>query len=134
VTKLSRFLVVLLVLLSAFLVYTIVRRSASRPMLFASDVSEDSIMVYAGRADSLSAVAESLKAEFNRIGIINRPGLSLRMTRLGEEISGLRQAIARWNEAQHGYDREQAYHECILIYGRASGICEGLKIETDTTE
>jgi hypothetical protein len=133
-TKLSRFLVVLLVLLSAFLVYTIVRRSTSRPMLFASDVSEDSIMVYADRADSLSSAVDSLSAQLGRAGLLKRPGMSLRLTRLGEEIDGLRQAIARWNEAQHGYDRDQAYHECILIYGRASGICEGLKVEADTTE
>jgi len=132
VTTLYRVLVVALVLLSAFLVYTIVRRSAPRPMLFSSDVGKDTIDAYARRADSLAAVAESLNVEFSRTGIINRPGLSLRMVRLGEEIDGLRQAVERWEQSQQSFDRDRAYRECILIYGRASGICEGLKVEADS--
>jgi len=132
-TKLYRILVVLFVLLSAFLIYLLVQRSAERrPLLFQSDVSEDSVAAYARRADSLSVVAETLTAQFNHSGLLRRPGLSLRLNRLNEEIDGLRMAVERWREAQQGYDKNQAYHECILIYGRASGICEGLKTEADT--
>jgi len=102
-------------------------------MLFVSDVSEVSIASYAARADSLAVVAESLDERFDRAGILARPAVGLRLSRLSEEIEGLRQAIERWHSAQDAFGRNQAYRECILIYGRASGMCEGLNAETDTT-
>ncbi len=131
-TKLYRALVILLVLLSGFLVYTIVRRAAPRPVLYASDVSAESVGVYERHADSLDLVSDSLRAQFDRSGLIKQPGIALRLQRLDEEITGLRQAVERWHVAQQGYDRNQAYYDCVLMYGRASGICEGLKVETDT--
>jgi len=133
-TGLYRLLVVALVLLSGTLVYIIVRQTRPRPMLFSSAVSEDSTLSYAARAESLDAIADSLDASYRHTGIIARPGVAYRLGRLNEEIDGLRFAVERWRAAQDVYDRNQSWRECILIYGRASGVCDALKAEGEGEE
>jgi hypothetical protein len=124
---LLRVIVVLLILLAGLLVYLIVRQSRSRVDLLAHEVSADSIAVYQARADSLAIVAESLEVRYERAGALAKPGALRQLTALKDEIASLRIAIDKWRNTRGKYGEGQAFQKCVLLYGRASGICEALE-------
>jgi len=124
---LLRVIVVLLIVLAGLLVYLIVRQSRSRVDLLAHEVSADSIAVYQARADSLAVIAESLEVRFEKAGALTRPVVLRELATLEDEIASLRIAIDKWRNARGKYGEGQASRECILLYGRASGICDALQ-------
>jgi tryptophan 2,3-dioxygenase len=122
-----RLLLAAFVLLSAALVYIIVRQSRARVDYLPSEVSLDSIEMYARRADSLGRVAAVLAADIGALPALERPQAQWRLGRLREEIAALETAVERWRVARDPSSQDQAFRECILLYGRASGMCEVLR-------
>ena len=128
-TKLYRILLILFIVLCAVLVYIIVRQSRTRVDYLASEVSADSITSYETRADSLGRAAEVLEADLGSLSGLAKASARRRLDGLRGEIAALRTAIERWRAARTPEDNNQAYRECILLYGKASGICEGLSTD-----
>lgn len=122
-------LTALLVLVSAVTVFLAVRLYTGRAPVYASQVGPDSIAVYERKADSLEQVVASLAARMDSIGLLRRPGLNFKLQRLEGEIAGLRRAIAEWHRTRDSARRNQLYQECLVLYGRASGMCELLLTE-----
>ncbi len=120
---------VLLVLISATTVFLAVRLYTGRTPVYASQVGADSIAAYEQKADSLEQVVASLAARMDSVALLRRPGLNFKLQRLEREIVGLRRAIAEWHRAKDTARRNQLYQECLVLYGRASGMCELLLTE-----
>ncbi|MFO7675723.1 MAG: hypothetical protein R6X12_05370 [bacterium] len=124
---LYKLLLVAFILLSAGLLYIVVRQSRDRADLLPFEVSEDSVAAYARRADSLGRVAEILEADLDALGLLEQPRARLQLARLRAEIASLRTAVERWQVARTSHDKDLAYRECVLLYGRVSGMCEVLR-------
>jgi len=129
-TRFARVLIILLIVGVGFIIYLIVRTSRERIPVLPTEVSADSIMAYEARADSLSVGADTLEDVLGRAGLLEQPGIRRRLARLNEEIDALRTAVERWRAARDSNGQGQAYRECILLYGRASGVCDALRIDT----
>lgn len=94
------------------------------------EIGAESVAVYRTRAESLATEADSLERALLGSGLTEQPGLRRHLGRLREEIAELRRAVGEWEAARQQERRNAAYRECILIYGRASGVCDALKSET----
>lgn len=128
---LFRLLLVVFVALSGVLVYIIVRQSRARIDYLATEVSEDSIAAYSDRADSLERLAETLEMDLSSTTLLEQPAARLRLARLHDEIAALRSAVERWRVARTPAEQDHAWRQCILLYGRASGICDALQTGAD---
>lgn len=121
-------MVVVLVLGLGLLVYLLIRQSESRPeTTLAFEVSAESITAYQDRADSLGLIADSLEVRFEQAEPLQKPGLLRRLDNLEDEIDALRIAVDKWRTARDDYGEGQAYQKCVLLYGRATGICDDLR-------
>lgn len=121
--------VVVLLVGMGLLVYLIVRQNQPRPDILPHEVSADSIAVYQLRADSLAVIADSLENRFEDADALRKPGLLRRLAALEGEIDALKIAIDKWRATRGKYGEGQAYRECVLLYGRASGVCADLSEE-----
>ncbi len=91
------------------------------------DSHPDSIAAYQQRLAELEARAESLRQRFNATNILRRPAVNARLMQLEEDIAALRRAIEAWEAASRSTD---LYRQCILMYGKASGVCDALALDT----
>lgn len=121
-----RVLLVAFILLSTVLVFIVVRTNRARVEPLDFEVSEDSITAYEQRADSLGRVAEVLEADLNALGVLDQLPVRARLDGLKREISALRVAVDKWKSGREKYDSGTSYRQCILLYGRATGICDAL--------
>ncbi|HDQ98751.1 MAG TPA: hypothetical protein ENN51_00485 [candidate division WOR-3 bacterium] len=126
---LFRLLLVAFIALSGVLVYVVVRQNRARSDYLVSEVSADSIIAYEDRADSLERVTEILEADLPSLRLLDQPAARFRLDRLRGEIAALRTAVERYRVARTPTEQNQAYRECILLYGRATGICDALFVE-----
>lgn len=131
---LFRILLVAFIALSGVLVYIVVRQSRARADYLVSEVSADSIQAYADRADSLARVAEILELDLGSLRLLDQPAARFRLDRLRGEIGALRTAVERYRVARTPAEQNQAYRECVLLYGRATGVCDALLVETPVAD
>ncbi len=117
--------------LLAYVVYVLVAsRSQRSDYISSAEVSAESIRVYITRAAELEERADSLRRRLTELRLVDRPGVQLRITTLERELAGLRQAIDEWQAARTGIGGPAAFRQCVLLYGRASGVCDALSIDT----
>jgi len=128
--RLSTILLVLLAIGLGCIVYLVILASHGQSDALPSEVDADSIRSYELQADSLERVAEYLESKLARAGLLQRPAIRLQFEQLKREISGFRVAIERWRSARDKYGKGQAYKHCLLLYGRASGVCDALGLDT----
>lgn len=124
---LFRLLFALFVALSAVLVYIVVRQNRERVDYLPSEVGGETVEAYADRADSLERVAEVLELDISALGLLEQPAARRQLARLRAEIAALRTAVERYRVARTPAAQDQSYRECVLLYGRASGICDALQ-------
>ena len=125
---LFRIMLLALVVSLASVIYLVVRSSRSRTDLLATEVSADSSAAYQSKADSLETEAHNLRRKLEDAGLLQQPRIQSKLSRLDGEVRSLRVAIGKWETARKGNDQNQAYRECLLLYGR--GAC-GRAIEGD---
>ncbi len=117
--------------LLAYVVYNLVAPGYRRAdSVAAVEVSADSIQAYIERAQELEARADSLRARLAELRLVERPAVQLRITTLERELASLRQAIDEWRMARTGIGGPAAFRQCILLYGKASGVCDALALDT----
>ena len=128
-TRFYRLLFFVFVLVSAVLAYIIVRNTRSRSDLLPAGVTADSIASYERRADSLERIAGVLEMDYDAIGLLDKPAARRRLDRLRVQVEALHVAIERWRTARTSHGQNKAYRECILLYGKATGVCEVLSTD-----
>jgi hypothetical protein len=94
------------------------------------DVGPDSIAAYERRIVDLKAEAEELKERLGRAGTLTRPEVQERLRLLEAHVENLGSAVARWKAEHDRGSQNEAYRECILLYGKASGTCQSLAPDT----
>ncbi len=129
-TRLARVLLVLLIIGFGFIIYLIISANRGRTDLLPAEVSADSIKVYQQRADSLEMEVPLLRARLEDAGLLQQPRIRQKLTRLEEEIASLKNAVERWRASRDTGGDNQSYRQCVLLYGRATGICDVLQVDT----
>jgi hypothetical protein len=64
------------------------------------------------------------------VGTAKRREVRARLAEFESQISDLKHAIAQWRLARGGDAPNEAYRQCLLLYGKARGVCEALAPDT----
>ncbi len=119
-------------LLAGYVVVDLVQhpRIPVQPATVAFDVGADSVAAYEQRVAELQVRADSLQKRMKATGNAERREVRARLDEFERQISDLKHAIAQWRVARGGDAPDAAYRQCILLYGKAQGICAALATDT----
>jgi hypothetical protein len=119
-------------LLAGYFVWTSGLRSKqqARPPAVTFEVSAESAIAYEQRAEELEARVDVLKKRMVAAGTAERREVKARLAEFERQISDLKRAIAQWRLARGGDAPNEAYRQCLLLYGSARGVCEALAPDT----
>jgi hypothetical protein len=126
---------VLALILLIIIVYLLVnalkhRPFQPRPVNVSADVGSDSIAAYRQRVADLKDRADRLRAQLAVAGREVKPAVKERLLMVDEQIRALEQAIVRWEVDINPDEKAGAYRQCIMYYGKASGVCDALAPDT----
>ncbi len=113
-----------------YIVFSLLLPRSRQPEYFAAEVSADSIAAYDARAAELEQRADSLRRRLTELRLAARPGVQLRIAALQRELAGLRRAVDEWRATRTGTGGPAAFRQCVLLYGKASGVCDALALDT----
>jgi hypothetical protein len=113
--------------LLGWLTYDFIAHRRTQADVVQFDPNPDSVAVYKQRVAELQDRADSLSRRFSSTNLLRRPAVNARLMQLNDQISQLKQAIAAWEAAKHSTD---LYGKGILMYGKASGVCDALAADT----
>jgi hypothetical protein len=106
------------------------RRTQAAPTPVPTGVGPESIAAYEQRIEELQAKTEALKARMKAAGTLERPDVQERLHGLQARMDNLAQAVRHWKMLQDSGNKDEAYRQCILLYGKASGVCDALAPDT----
>jgi len=105
-------------------------KTPAQPATVAFEVSAESAAAYEQRMADLQAKVDSLKKGMEAAGTAERRDVKARLAEFELQIRELKRAIAQWQIARDGDAPDEAYRQCIYLYGRARGICDALAADT----
>jgi hypothetical protein len=125
-------LLVAVIALAGYVVWDLAQRpkNQTKPATAGVDVSSESAAAYDQRVAELEAQVENLKKRMAAAGTAERRAVKARLAEFNSQISDLKHAIARWRLARGGDAPSDAYRQCLILYGRARGVCEALAPDT----
>jgi len=120
------------VVLAGYVVWSAVLRPGrqTKPLKASFEVTAESAAAYEKRLAELVARVELLKKRMEAAGTVERREVKARLAEFERQIYDLRHAIAQWRLARGGDAPNEAYRQCLLLYGRARGVCEALVPDT----
>lgn len=116
--------------LLAYLVYNFAIQRQGQVDTAAAAFSSDSVASYEDRALELRLRADSLRQRLDELGLLKRVQVSLRAQQLEQEVATLERAIAEWKASSARRGKTDLYSRCVMLYGRASGVCDVLASDT----
>jgi hypothetical protein len=116
--------------LLGYFVFDFARHRRTQVDLLPYEVTDDTIAVYEARADELATRADSIRQRLGKLGLLSRPAVLARVTDIEQEVANLRRAVENWKAARPARKGGDLYRQCILVYGRASGVCDALARDT----
>jgi hypothetical protein len=122
--------VIVFVLLGYLVFKSAVNRKTPAPVVVSADVGSDSIAAYRQRVVDLKGRADRLRAQLAVAGRDYKGAVQARLQMVDEQIHALEQAIGRWEVVVNPDEKAGAYRQCILYYGKASGVCDALAPDT----
>ncbi|MEO0073159.1 MAG: hypothetical protein ABIK43_00665 [candidate division WOR-3 bacterium] len=125
-------LVILLAALCGYLIVQVARSRREQVARLSPTMTLDSIAAYQERVEQLKSAVVRLREKAAAAGRLERLRLERDIDRLELEIRDLLAAIEQWRSAVGNAAQADIYHRCILLYGRASGICDVLLSDTLT--
>lgn len=124
-------LLLVLVGLVGYLTYSFIRQRRTQVDFVDYEVSRDSVESYQRRVVELEARAESLRVRLEDAHLVERPSVRARLSALNREIAALKHAVEQWQTSRSGgTGSSNVYRQCVLLYGRASGVCDALSLDT----
>jgi len=108
------------------------RKKQTRPASVAFEVSAESAAAYEQRVAELEARADTLKKRMEAAGTAEQRAVKVRLAEFESQVSDLKHAIAQWRLARGGDAPNEAYRECLLLYGKARGVCDAMAPDTLT--
>ncbi len=123
-------LVVVLLGLVGYLVVNVARQRREQANFVFFEVGPDSIRAFMERIDELERTASRIRSLMDMALPRERAQMSRRLAVLEEEIRDLKVAVEQWRSARSKKSIADLYHKCVMLYGKASGVCELLASDT----
>ena len=109
-------------------------KKQTKPASAAFEVSAESAAVYEQRVAELEAQVDNLKKRMEAVGTAEQRAVRVRLAEFESQMSDLKHAIAQWRLARGGDAPNEAYRECLLLYGKARGVCDALAPDTRSSK
>ena len=118
--------------LVGYVVYNFVQHQKTQvhPTTIPFEVGADSVAAYEQRVADLESRAAQLSKRMAAVGSLDRPEVKARLDEFERQVRDLKQAIALWRVARGGDAPDATYRQCILLYGKASGVCDAMAPDT----
>ncbi|MEO0021532.1 MAG: hypothetical protein ABIK48_05090 [candidate division WOR-3 bacterium] len=94
------------------------------------EAGTDSIRAYITRIEELERQAKGVRSRIASAPLTERIIRERELAVLEDKIRELKLAVEQWRQARTKKSANDLYRKCIMIYGRASGICELLVSDT----
>jgi predicted metal-dependent phosphoesterase TrpH len=124
------FLLFILALLFGYLIFNFVYHRSQQAGIVVFEVGADTIKAYEQRVAELEQTAKRIRSRVPMAPINERWRLERRLAVLDEEIRNLKVAVEQWRSARTQKSAADIYRQCILLYGKAAGVCEVLTEDT----
>ncbi|MGQ9678893.1 MAG: hypothetical protein ACUVUD_06385 [bacterium] len=104
------------------------RLTMVKPIVF--EVAPDSIKAFEERVEKLEKDAAILRDRLGSSRLIERFFINRRIAILEQEIQDLKTMVAKLRTTIEGQSTADIYLKCLILYGKASGVCELLATDT----
>lgn len=122
--------VLVLAVLAGYLIRGFIRERRQQAAPVSFEVSAESIAAYQARIVEMESRVARIRTRLPLSLPGERTGYNRLIAELEEEIRDLKVAVEQWRSARGAKPTADLYQKCILLYGRASGVCDALAAET----
>jgi len=123
-------IVVVLVVLVGVLLLNFAQERRKQANFVFFEVGPDSVRAFMERIEELERTASRIRSRMDMAPPLERAQLSRRLAILEEEIRDLKVAVEQWRSAREKKSIADLYYKCIMLYGKAAGVCELLASDT----
>ena len=120
--------------LFGYLLHSFIEHRKTQVEILDPNVGLQEINAYQARADSLRARADSVRQRLDRAGLMSRRSVKAHLALLEDEIVALERTIEVWRKSKKVRSEVDLQRQCVLLYGKASGLCDALASDTLTGE
>jgi hypothetical protein len=124
------FLLLVLAFLFGLLLYTVNQRQRLKSRVMVFEVTPESVQVFQRRVAELESSAVVLRNRLSSSSVVERLLINRRLGYLERQIEELKLTLDKWRATKDLKSAASIYYKCLLIYGKASGVCELLASET----
>jgi hypothetical protein len=126
------FTVILLVGLAllGYLIYNFTRARQRQADLVVFEVSTDSIKAYEQRIEELELRIQGIRSRITLAPLTEQLIQERQLSVLERQLRDLKVAVEQWRQARTQKTAADIYRQCILLYGKAAGVCELLLTDT----
>jgi len=120
--------------LFGYLLHNFIEHRKTQVEILDPNVGLQEINAYQARADSLRVRADSVRQRLDRAGLLSRRSVKAHLALLEDEIIALDRTIEVWRKSKKVRSEVDLHRQCVLLYGKASGLCDALASDTLTGE
>jgi len=124
------FLLFIVALIFGYLIFNFVYQRTKQAGFVVFEVSAESIRAYEDLVRTLEKNAEEIRKRLDSSPLNQRLTLERRLAVLEGKIRDLKVAIEQWRQTKAPRSAADLYRQCILLYGKAAGVCELLIVDT----
>ncbi len=124
------FLLFIVALIFGYLIFNFVYQRTKQAGFVVFEVSAESIRAYEDLVRTLEKNAEEIRKRLDSSPLNQRLTLERRLAVLEGKIRDLKVAIEQWRQTKAPRSAADLYRQCILLYGKAAGVCELLIADT----
>jgi len=118
--------------LLGYLIYYVALGRRQQAVAVAYEVSADSIKVYQDLIAGLESRAAQFREKYKDASAVRKRVIDRQVDLLDQRIRDLKTAVEQWKSARDKLSGSDLYTKCVLLYGRASGVCDALQENSDT--
>ena len=123
-------LIILGAVLLGYLIFNFTRARRQQVDFVGFEVSAESVKAYEQRIAELNQQAEAIRRRIARAPLNERLRWERKLAVLTAQIRDLQVAVEQWRQARTKTGAAGIYRQCILLYGKAAGVCELLLSDT----
>jgi len=123
-------LISLSVILLGYLLFNFIRARQTQIAFLPFELGADSIKAYEERIAELERKAQAVRSRITTAPINERIIRERELMILERKIGDLKVAIEQWRQSRSKPGAVDLYRQCIMLYGKASGVCELLLSDT----
>lgn len=124
------FLLLVVAVLAGAIIFNFTRERTKQAGIIIFEVGADTIKAYKERIAELEHKAELLRSRMSTADPLTRLQLQRQLPTVEATIRDLKTTVEQWRTAKEQRSLGNIYRQCILLYGKASGVCDLLLSDT----